>query len=277
MPSASSSRSRPAEAGVAEHLAGGPSDETPAILRTGRGPVAAAVFGMSVRSPTGDDAAYIKWHLLDHLPEQYRVGGIRHGVRWVSTPDCRQARALRGGALDAVDHVVNYLVAPPVRESLEPAHQLMVALGDVGRMPSIRPPQIHVGLYELVGKAAAPRAVAGADVMPWRPARAVYLLVERLPREAADDRAAELDALVMLSGVAGVWRYAGGLADRNPDQVNSPPDLRVTVCYLDEDMAGTSAAVAPLLRRRWADSGIEPLLAGPFLPIVPWEWDRNLP
>ena len=61
------------------------------------------------------------------------------------------------------------------------------------------------------------------------------------------------------------------------DQVNSPADVRITVCYLDEDMTGTSAAVAPLLRRRWANSGIGPLLAGPFLPIVPWEWDRNLP
>jgi hypothetical protein len=262
---------------VAEYLPGGPSDETPAILETGQGPVAAAVFGMSVRSPTGDDAAYIRWHLLDHLPEQYRVGGIRHGARWVSTPECRQARALQGGALDDVDHVVNYLMSDPVREGQEAAYRLMVALDDVGRMPSIRPPQIHVGLYELVGKAAAPRAVAGADVMPWRPARAVYLIVERLSDEAADDRRAELDALVTVDGVAGVWRYAGGQTDRNPDQVKSPPDLRITICYLDGDMADTSAAVAPLLRKRWANGGIEPLLAAPFVPIVPWEWDRNLP
>jgi len=262
---------------VAEYLPGGPSDETPAILETGQGPVAAAVFGMSVRSPTGDDAAYIRWHLLDHLPEQYRVGGIRHGARWVSTPECRQARALQGGELDAVDHIINYLVAPPVAESLAPAYRLMVALDEVGRMPSIRPPQIHVGVYELVGKAASPRAVAGADVMPWRPARGVYLLAERLPHEGADDRAEELDALVTLDGVAGVWRYSGGLGDRNAEQVNSPADLRITVCYLDDEMPGPAAALAPLLRKRWANSGIEPLLAAPFLPIVPWEWDRYLP
>jgi hypothetical protein len=129
---------------VSEQLAGRTSDEVPAILDSGRGDVAAGVFSMSARSPTGEDARYIEWHLLDHLPEQYRIDGIRHGVRWVSTPACREARALKRGRLDAVDHVVNYLVASPVRRSLDRAYDLMVALDGVDRMPVFRSPQVHV-------------------------------------------------------------------------------------------------------------------------------------
>ena len=31
------------------------------------------VLSLSARSPDGDDAAYIEWHSLDHLPEQYSL------------------------------------------------------------------------------------------------------------------------------------------------------------------------------------------------------------
>ena len=63
-----------------------PSDAEPAIAEFGNGDVAAAVVSMSQRHPDGQDAAYLEWHMLDHLPEQYRLRGLRHGQRWVSTP-----------------------------------------------------------------------------------------------------------------------------------------------------------------------------------------------
>jgi hypothetical protein len=247
------------------------------ILAVGQGGVTAGIFSMSARSPTGDDAHYIEWHLLDHLPEQYRIEGIRHGARWVSTPECREARALKGGALDAVDHVVNYLLARPLRRALDQAYELMVALDDAGRMPEIRPPRVQAGVYALTGKVAAPRAVAGADVMPWRPARAVYLVVEEILNQTGDDPTAELDSLVSLRGVAGVWRYAGGVTDRTPERVGSPSATRITVCYLDADPIETAAVIAPVLQARWSDGDIEPQLAGPFEVVVPWAWNRRLP
>ncbi len=49
--------------------------------------------------------------MLDHLPEQYRIGAIRWGQRWVSTARCRAARLTSEGPFDAVDHVVGYLFA----------------------------------------------------------------------------------------------------------------------------------------------------------------------
>jgi hypothetical protein len=261
---------------VSEHLPVVPSDQSPRILETGRGDVVAAVFSMSARSPTGEDARYLEWHSLDHLPEQYRLEGLRHGARWVSTPACREARALKGGKLDAVDHVVNYLSAPPVRQTFELGYELMLALDEIGRMPTFRPPQVYVGLFGLTGKVAAARTVAGADVLPWRPARGAYVLVEEIADEAGGDRGEELDALVELNGVAGVWRYAGGYADRNP-QVDSPPGHRVTVCYLDADPVDTAHAISPVLRARWSSGGIEPLLAAPFEVLVHWDWARSLP
>jgi hypothetical protein len=261
---------------VSELLPGVPSDESRRILETGRGGVTAAVFSMSARSPTGEDARYIEWHSLDHLPEQYRLEGLRHGARWVSTPACREARALKGGALDTVDHVVNYLSAPPVRQTFELGYELMLALDEVDRMTTFRPPQVYVGLFGLMGKVAAARILTGSDVLPWRPARGVYIVVENIEDETAEDRGAELDKLAELSGVAGVWRYAGGYADRNP-QVDSPPAHRVTVCYLDADPVDTAAAIAPELRARWSVGGIEPLLAAPFEALVPWDWERSLP
>jgi hypothetical protein len=33
-----------------------------------------------------------------------------------------------------------------------------------------------------------------------------------------------------------------------------------------------------VLEKRWSDdAGIEPLLAAPFHPVVPYEWDRYVP
>jgi len=254
-----------------------PSDQVPAILASGRGDVTASVFSMSARSPTGDDAGYLEWHSLDHIPEQYRLEGLRHGARWDSTPECREARALTGGELDDVDHVVNYLSASPAGRTFEAGFDLREALDEAGRMPRPPLPQVYVGLFGLTGKVAAPRVIAGADVIPWRPARGVYIVVERILNEAGDERASELDALIELGGVAGIWRYAGGFTDRNADQVPSPPADRVTVCYLDADPVETAALINPVLRARWSEGDIEPLLAAPFKVLVHFEWSHSLP
>src|SRR5207253_8423668 len=63
--------------------------------------------------------AYNEWHQLDHLPEQYPLPGIVHGQRWVSTPACRAARAVSGPALDPIHYVTCYLMADPIRATLD--------------------------------------------------------------------------------------------------------------------------------------------------------------
>ncbi len=95
------------------------SDATPAIGEYGQGDVAASVVSMSRRHAEGHDAEYLEWHMLDHLPEQYRLPGLRLGQRWVSTPACRQARLVSEAPYADVDHVVQHLFAEPVDVGLD--------------------------------------------------------------------------------------------------------------------------------------------------------------
>ncbi|MCU1374160.1 MAG: hypothetical protein JWO68_1446 [Actinomycetia bacterium] len=248
--------------------AGGvPSDEAPAVLAHGRTDVRIGILSMSARSPEGLDARYLEWHGLDHLPEQHRIGGVRAGTRWVSTPACRAARAASAGRYDAVDHVVQYLFADPLTASLETFFTLGADLGAAGRMP-MRLPSVELAGWRLTGTRAAGRVLAGADVLPWRPARGAFLLVEQGAAAAADD-------LVAVAGVAGAWTYegTGSLHDRLADT----DGLHLTVCSLDDDPVVAAHQLVPALDRRWASGATTPLLAAPFESVVPWAWDRSLP
>ena len=70
-------------------------------------------FSLSGRGVTSDDTdddtddrAYLAWHQLDHMPEQYQLPGIVHGQRWVSNEACHAARSAASGVFDDVHHVV---------------------------------------------------------------------------------------------------------------------------------------------------------------------------
>ena len=47
-------------------------------------PIKVGVFSLTGGALSGDDAAYLRWHLLDHQPEQYSIPGMRLGTRWRS-------------------------------------------------------------------------------------------------------------------------------------------------------------------------------------------------
>jgi hypothetical protein len=114
---------------------------------------------------------------------------------------------------------------------------------------------------------ANPVAVAGADVIPWRPAQGVYLLIERGHSPA--------DALAAVPGVAGVWSYHGTVA---PGQfATDARGLQVTYCYLDDDPVATGERLGEVVRQRWDSEGVVGLLAAPFFTLVPFEWTRSLP
>ncbi len=243
---------------------GAPSDDLPDVLAGGRAPVTTVVASMSARDPEGEDARYLEWHALDHRPEQHRLPGLRGSFRLVSTPECRAARAASKGHYDEVDHVMTYLFDD--RSALGPFRALGAALRKAGRMP-FPLPSVELGVYDLAGTVAAPRILAGADVVPWRPALGAYLLVERGGTPAGD--------LAEVPGVAGVWWAAGTTGDPL-----APVDrfgLQLTVCFVDDDPVEVAGRLGPVLDRRWDDGGPEPLLAAPFHTVVPYEWDRHLP
>ncbi len=229
---------------------------------------------MSSRHPDGQDAAYLEWHMLDHLPEQYRLAGLRLGQRWVSTPACRAARAASVAPFDAVDHVVQYLFAQPAQPTLDRFFPLGGALRSIGRMPMLLP-RVQVGGWDLDRAVAAERVLVGAAVLPWRPASGVYALIERRDPAGGSPAGDHIDELVAVPGVAGAWRWSG-TAPRHR-QLESTADLVFTVCYLDGSPIEVAAAIASVLAETGSVDGDSLLLAAPFELVVPGAWDRSLP
>jgi hypothetical protein len=245
-------------------LPGTPSDNVTAILSTGHGDISTLFVSMATRHPDGEDADYLRWHTLDHRPEQHRLASVRASLRLVSTPACRSARAASEDRFDPIDHVMTYFFTDPtgLKEFLE----LGRALGDAGRVRALLPP-VERGVYEVQSKASAPGVKVGADVLPWWPVRGVFLLVER--------GTAPMAGLLDVEGVAGVW--SASAMDVDSRLANAQPGQSITYCFLDDDPVDTATRLQPALAGRWHDSQVQPLLAAPFYPVVPHEWDRHVP
>jgi hypothetical protein len=182
----------------------------------------------------------------------------------VSTPACRAVRAANDDRYDPVDHVMTYLFSDPA--ALSGFNDLGAALHEGGRMP-LRLPTVEFMTADLAGRVAAPSAVAGADVIPWRAAQGVYLIIET--------EAAPPDTLVDVPGVAGIWWYRGNLAPA-PYSTDAR-GMQLTYCYLDDDPVTTGERLGDHMRRRWASGEATGLLAAPFHLPVPFDWARHLP
>jgi hypothetical protein len=245
------------------NLPGTASDDLPAVLGTGATDVRNIFVSMSAREPDGRDAEYLEWHSLDHRPEQHRLAGLRQSLRLVSTPACRAARAVSDPRYDAADHVMTYFFAGGA--ALDQFGVLSAALG--GERRPFRLPTVNAAYFSLAGKVAARRAIAGADVMPWRPSRGVYLIVEQGSESPA--------ALAGIEGVAGVWWHAGGAPPMPGFPDNS--GLQLSYCFLDENVLDVAQKLRQPLQQRWSTGKSVPLLAAPFQTLVPFEWSRYLP
>jgi hypothetical protein len=245
-------------------LRGTPTDEVAEVIATGRGDISTLFVSMSTRHPDGADADYLRWHTLDHRPEQYRLPSLRASLRVVSTPDCRSARAASSDSLSAVDHVMTYFFSDLA--GLDGFTELGRALRDAGRMLPLLPP-VQRGVYDVQRKEAAPRVKIGSDVLPWLPLRGVYLLVERGSAPSSD--------LVDVDGVAGVWSGAALKVDAG--LASAQPGEWISYYFLDDDPVATAERLRPVLQAGWSRSGVEPLLAAPFQVVVPHEWDRYVP
>lgn len=257
---------------MAAELHGTPSDQLPGVLAMGDGDATAVFVSLSARHPDGRDAQYLEWHTLDHRPEQYRLHGLRGSMRFVSTPECRSARAAADSRYEATDHAMVYLFAD--QAPMDAFYGLGEELFSAGRMQH-RLPAVEGDLYLLQGKTAAPRAVAGADVLPWRPAQGLFLLLEL--------GTASPSHLVEIDGIAGVWWAAAESEEIESrtwfGSVTSAAEgvKQVSLCFTDGDPVAVAHRIQPALEDRWADGLVKPLLAAPFHTVVPFDWDRHLP
>jgi hypothetical protein len=246
-------------------LVGSPSDDVPDLLATGNTDITTMYVSMSARHPEGRDADYLEWHGLDHQPEQHRLRSLRASLRLVSTPACRRARAATDERYDGADHVMTYLFTGV--EALDGFNELNIAMAAAGRTPYLLPP-VERGVYRVAGAVAAPRVKVGADVLPWWPARGVYLIVERGEAPASN--------LSEVPGVAGAW-WGAGVHLGAPYSTADNEGLQISYCFLDDDPVDAAVRLRPVLEERWADAAVAPLLAAPFHPIVQYDWSRNLP
>jgi hypothetical protein len=244
------------------------------------GRVKAGVFSMAERSPTGDDAAYLEWHQLDHQPEQYQLDGLLDGQRWASTDACHAARAVESDPFAAVVHVTQYLMGDPVDATIDEFLDLGARLAGLGRYPH-RLPSVLLANFDLVATVAAPRVRVSPQVVPFRPNLGVYLVLDEPgepDRHDADRRRWLLDEhlhqLVEVDGVAGAWMFAPG--SRRPDRFDAR-GLDITICYLDDDPVEVARRLAEPMRDRFSRWRTTPRLAAPFETVRPWQWARFAP
>ena len=232
-------------------------------------------FSMSGGSASGDDRPYLRWHALDHMPEQYQIAGLLRGDRWATTRACDAARAAQSEELAPIKYVVQYLMTDPVQQTLDDFLQLGRRLAEQGRFPE-RVSSHLLGAFHLLEMHASPRVLVSPDVVPFRPNRGVSVIVERPTGDVdgwvRDVHAAHMAGLLATPGVAGVWSFATSSLWRNPAW--TPGEHRVTVCYLDADPATVGEALRPRLAERWDGAPVEAVLAAPFESIVRWDWER---
>ncbi len=236
--------------------------------------VKAAFISLTPQAPPDDDGSYLRWHLLDHMPEQYQLPGIQFALRYIADGELLQNRIVTTEAFANLGNMVNYLVGDPVQQTHEDFMELGGRLAEMGRFPEMRA-SIQLRMPALLHYYAAPQALIAPEVVPFRPHRGVVVIVE----EPGDgDVNAWLNwlhtdhypAVLATPGVAGVWMY-GSTQSWDLHPVTQGPPQYTTVIYLDEAPLPTSAALKPLVEQRWESHAVRPLFAGPMRTMINWE------
>ena len=173
--------------------------------------------------------------------------------------------------------MVCYLMGNPVDETLDEFFTLGRHLAELGRFPVSLPPQYRGGL-RLLEAVASPRVLVSAEVVPFRPHRGVYVIIDEPDGQVPQDESLQrihtgiLPSLVAVPGVAGAWSYATSPQIRRP--MFSEGRLRIIVCYLDEDPATVGERLSPLVDQLWSTSPSRLLLGAPFESLIAPDLDR---
>lgn len=236
--------------------------------------VKAGFFSFTAAPPADDDSSYLRWHLLDHMPEQYQLPGIVYGLRWIADDDYVDHRLAADGPLGRIGNAVHYLVGDPVEETFDDFVALGRALRENGRFPVTRP-SLQVAGLRLLQWHSSPHALISAEVVPFRPHRGVLLIVEEPIDGRCNDwlqwlHAEHYPALLAAPGTAGAWTFGSSTAWRAPRGWRTDHQY-ITVVYLDDDPLSTTAAVATLVEQRWRSGAIRPVFAGPLRTMINWE------
>lgn len=233
-------------------------------------PRAAAGFLSFTEVEAGAHHSYNKWHLYDHLPEQFALPGIVGGWRWVRTPAlAASAGATATAPLDRVHYVTLYLLAEPLDVTLTDFFHHGIALAKADRFHQERTSHL-AGALRVESAHAAPSVLVQSAVVPFRPGTGVHLRLEDAAAGPAPDQL--VDAVLRVPGVAGVWTFAGAVPDDGP-----AAGLRLTCAWLDGDLPAVDDALAAALPPPVAGGGDPdgPAFAGTLAtidPHAPFDW-----
>ena len=237
--------------------------------------VKAAFFSITPPAPPDDDGSYLRWHLLDHMVEQYQLPGIQYALRYIADGEYLDRRIVATGHLENVGNVVNYLVGDPVQQTHDDFMELGPRLAEMGRFPEVRPSlaAAHAGAVALV------RVAPGADLPGGRAVPAPPRC--RRDRRGAGGRRRRVRGcsgctptttrrVLATPGVAGAWMYGTSNTWKLHPATQGDPQY-TTVIYLDDDPLATTQALAPLVEERWESDAVRPLFAGPLRTMIEWE------
>ena len=140
--------------------------------------------GAVVLEVLGGPTAYLEWHQLDHMPEQFAIPGLPWGQRFVSPPSCVAASAARDDDLGLADSLQLYFIEDPVRV-LPEFQALGRELAGAGRFLTSIESRLQAEL-QLVNTWASPRVLIGPEVVPYRPNHGAYVIVEHVDAVARD-------------------------------------------------------------------------------------------
>jgi len=236
--------------------------------------VKAGIFSMTGPAGPDDDGSYLKWHLLDHMPEQFQLPGIVHASRWIADGAYLDGRIAGGGHLEHVGNVVNYFVGDPAQQTLDDFMELGGRLAEKGRFPEVRP-SLQLRMLALLGWYSSPQALISAEVVPWRPHRGVVVIVE----EPTGDHPADwlqwlhldhMPAVLSVPGTAGAWLYGSTAFWNLHPRAQGAPQY-VSVVYIDGDPLAVARELTPLIEQRWASGAVRPLFAGPLRTMIHWD------
>jgi len=237
--------------------------------------VKAAFFSLTPPPGAAEDiSGYLRWHLLDHMPEQYQLPGIVYATRWIADADCADARIAGDGRLQRVGSIMNYLVGDPVQRTHDDFMELGPRLADLGRYPEALA-SLQLRMLALLRWYAAPRVLVSAEVVPFRPHRGIVALVEEpgdgdVARWLTWLHAEHYPALLDAPGVAGAWMYGSTSTWQLHPRCQGAPQY-ITVIYLDGEPLVTAREIAAVIERRWSSGAVHPQFAGPLRSMVQWD------
>lgn len=210
--------------------------------------VKAGIFSLTARADAESD--YLRWHLLDHMPEQYQLPGIVHGLRWIADGEYRDHRVAADGPLGDVGNLVHYLVGDPVEETFDDFVALGRALRENGRFPVTRP-LLQIAGLRLLQWHAAPRAFVSAEVVPFRPHRGILLIVEEPADGRPDDWLQWLHAEHLPALLATPVRRVRGFSGPAPGGVDYPAAGARTTNMSPSSTSTPTPSPRPPRWRRW--------------------------